>query len=177
MSDLTKKSILLIAGKQGIIKMFQPESARMNADHLIGHGQAVNQLKISPRKPFLLASASSDHSIRLWNIATKVCIATLHGADGHRDQVVTVDFNRDGSKLVSGGHDHMLAIWDLKTPDITSTIAKSRHYNANENSRQIKTVLHLFPMFKTRSIHSNYIDCVQWVNDFILSKVIFSGRQ
>lgn len=179
MSEKKNRSILVTAGKCGIIRIFHFGSELINAGHLIGHGQAVNQLKISPRQLFLLASASSDYSIRLWNIETKVCIATLHGVNGHRDQVVTVDFNRDGSKLVSGGHDHMLAIWDITIPEITSTIEKSRHYKENDSSRPIKTVLHSFPIFRTRMLHSNYIDCVQWLNDHILSKVryIFFERE
>ncbi|XP_055312080.1 polycomb protein esc-like [Sitodiplosis mosellana] len=165
-----KRSILVTAGVRGIIRIIEPQSPNAKPEHLIGHGGALNQLKVSPRKPFLLASASKDHSIRLWNIETKACIATFHAIEAHRDEVVSIDFNRDCTRLVSGGLDHMIAIWDLTVPEIANTIEKSKRYNVNLSSQAIKTAYHPFPMFSTRSLHSNYIDCVQWHNEFIISK-------
>lgn len=170
--ETTNQSILLAAGERGVIQILYPEheEPEETVKHLIGHGASVNQLKISRKHRFLLASASSDHSIRLWNIQTNVCIATFHGENGHRDHVVTIDFNRDSSKLVSGGIDHMLAIWDLAKPEIMESIEKSKRYNEN-GDRSFKTVLNSFPIFRSRGIHCNYIDSVQWFNNFILSKV------
>lgn len=111
MNSLTKRSVLVVAGELGIIRIMQPEIGASDAQALIGHGKEVNQLKISPRMPFLLASASSDTSIRLWNIETLACIATFHGEMAHRADVITIDFNRDCTKLViiNSGR------WDLFT--------------------------------------------------------------
>lgn len=63
-------SVLLTAGKRGVIRIFQPysfENNLQNWDCLIGHTSAINQLKISSRKPFLLASASSDRSSMIFS--------------------------------------------------------------------------------------------------------------
>lgn len=163
--------MLLVGGVRGIIRIFKPERPAITPTHLIGHGGAVNQVKVSRKNPFLLASASSDRSIRLWNIQTKVCIATFHSVDGHRDDVVTIDFNLDCTRLVSGGVDHMIAIWDLTIPKIEAAVKKSETYDEKTSDRSFETVYHPFPMFSTRLLHSNYIDCIQWFSGLILSKV------
>lgn len=172
-SSTNKTSILLAAGGRGIIRIFHPENSEIPAKHLIGHGQSVNQLKIAHSKPFLLASASKDHSIRLWNIETSVCIATFHGIDSHRDECVSIDFNRKCTQLVSGGNDHMIAIWDLTQSNIAHAIETSQSYNEKTSQHSFKTIFQSFPIFTTRSIHRNYIDCVQWFNNAIFSKVKF----
>lgn len=112
-----------------------------------------------------------SRTVRLWNIETSMCIATFHGDYGHRDTVLTIDFNHDCSKLVSGGHDHKIAIWDLSEPKLALTIERSHNYDKNSRNNTIKTVFHPFPIFSNRQIHHNYIDCVQWHGDMILSKV------
>ncbi|XP_031632570.1 polycomb protein esc-like [Contarinia nasturtii] len=172
--NVSRAPILITGGSRGVIRIVNIDLAKNDWDvepnNLIGHGEAINQVKIAPRQPYLLASASKDRSIRLWNIETKVCIATFHGVDSHRDEVVSIDFNFESTKLVSGGLDHMVAIWDLTTPEISAAIEMSTKYDANTSTRDFKTFFHPFPTFTTRRIHKNYVDCVKWFGDFILSK-------
>src|SRR5262249_139117 len=59
-----------------------------------------------------LASASYDHTIRLWDPATGRELLRLQG---HTNYVMSVAFTPDGKTLVSGGNDGMGRIWDLKT--------------------------------------------------------------
>lgn len=172
---MTHRSILITGGGRGVIRLIEPESERIDgeigAKYFNVHGGAVNQLKVPPHKPYLLASASSDRSIRLWNIETMVCIASFHGDHGHRDDIVSIDFNPDCTKLVSGGLDHMVAIWDLTVPAVAMAIQQSCKYNAQRETRGFKTALQTYPFFRTRRLHCNYIDCVQWLNELVLSKV------
>lgn len=108
--------------------------------------------------------------MRLWNIETLVCIANFHGESGHRDTVVSIDFNHDCSKLVSGGIDHMIAIWDLSSPEIVTAIKQSQQYGYR-SVKSFGTIYQPYPIYATRQVHRNYVDCVKWHGDLILSKV------
>ncbi|MDI7276637.1 MAG: hypothetical protein QME94_11720, partial [Anaerolineae bacterium] len=57
-------------------------------------------------------SASSDHALRVWDLASGECLRTL---EGHADSVVTVAVTSDGRWAVSGSDDKTLRVWDVAT--------------------------------------------------------------
>ncbi|RKP09615.1 WD40-repeat-containing domain protein [Thamnocephalis sphaerospora] len=59
----------------------------------------------------MLATASLDFTIRLWNADTGVL---LHALSFHTANVYTLGFSSDGSKLASGSFDHHLGVWDVQ---------------------------------------------------------------
>ena len=58
----------------------------------------------------LVASASADGTVRLWDLATGVALNTL---EGHNQWVWSVDFSTDGRQLASAGADETIRLWDL----------------------------------------------------------------
>ena len=74
-----------------------------------GHEGSVRGVAFSPDGR-LLASASSDRTIKLWEVATGAEVATLRG---HTAQVQTVAFLPDGRLLASAGNDGVVRFWSL----------------------------------------------------------------
>ena len=69
-----------------------------------------------------------DHALRLWNLKTSVCVAILGGVEGHRDEVLSADFDFTGSRILSCGMDHALKLWEMDTPKLKTAVADSFEY-------------------------------------------------
>ncbi|MFF0385183.1 AAA family ATPase [Streptomyces sp. NPDC004286] len=86
------------------------------ATPLSGHTGAVYLTSFSPDGK-LLATASYDRTVRLWNVADrghpKPLGAPLHG---HRSWVSSAVFSPDGHTLASAGDDGTIHLWDVTDP-------------------------------------------------------------
>ena len=67
----------------------------------------------------------SDHALRFWNLKTSVCVAIFGGVEGHRDEVLSADFNPLGTLVLSCGMDHSLKVWDMETPELKNAVQES----------------------------------------------------
>ena len=73
---------------------------------------------INPNKRLLLASASFDATIKLWDIEAGKCVNTLKE---HSDPVYSVSFSPNGEYLASGSFDRNLHIWSVKDGTLLKT--------------------------------------------------------
>lgn len=85
-----------------------------SANVLRGHRGFVNDVAISPASS-MVASASSDKTVRLWNIETGKLIQTL---EGHQHSVTAIDFSPNGQLVASGSRDHTVKLWNTDTGEL-----------------------------------------------------------
>jgi WD40 repeat protein len=77
-----------------------------------GHTGDVSSVAFSPDGT-ILASASYDHTVRLWNTTTQNQIG--QPLEGQRGGLFSVAFSSDGKVVASGGYDQTVQLWNTKT--------------------------------------------------------------
>ncbi|NJM64017.1 MAG: hypothetical protein HC849_33975, partial [Oscillatoriales cyanobacterium RU_3_3] len=78
---------------------------------LTGHTDWVQAVAITPDGKRAI-SASSDHTLKVWQLETGEEICTLKG---HLTYVNAVAVTPDGTKVISGSWDNTIKIWNLAT--------------------------------------------------------------
>ncbi|MEA5595449.1 caspase family protein, partial [Rivularia sp. UHCC 0363] len=83
-----------------------------------GHANSVYGVSFSPDGK-MLASASADNTVKLWDISTGKEIKTL---TGHTNWVYGISFSPDGKILASASLDKTVKLWDTSTGKEIKTI-------------------------------------------------------
>ncbi len=167
--------LISVAGASGLIKVLNALTGEL-VTTLLGHGGEINDLATHPLYPWILASASGDHSIRIWDLRRKTelgenaCLIICGHGHGHKEPVLTCAWHGLGAYLISGGQDRMVCIWSVPdlAPESPFFDPGEEPANAARSSAETK-VIH-YPHFATSAVHSNYVDCVCFYGDLILSK-------
>ncbi|XP_037472105.1 tyrosine-protein kinase JAK2-like isoform X2 [Triticum dicoccoides] len=86
-----------------------------------GHNDRVTQVMFNPRNSESFASASLDHTIKIWDIHSATCNTTW---DGHPDGLLSVHYHPRYFQqfLISGSSGGAAKIWDLETDDCVHTL-------------------------------------------------------
>ncbi len=101
---------VMVGGQDGVIYQFQSDGKLVRT--IPGHTSAITALEIHPAGA-VLASASKDRTVRLWNLANGQALKTL---DGHGAWVQGVAFVTQGARLASVSADQTVRVWDLTEP-------------------------------------------------------------
>ncbi|KAI6906021.1 hypothetical protein KC318_g7210 [Hortaea werneckii] len=143
---------------------------------LSGHGKGINDMAVSPISPNLIATASEDYTIRLWNMdpnfSKQPCVALFAG-EGHRQPILACSFHPNGKWLLSSGLDTAICLWAVPSPsELLSqggTTTTPHPSSSSETPINPPKVIY-YPHFHSTEIHANYIDNAVFYGDLILSR-------
>lgn len=106
------KGEYLVSGSDDFtLFLWAPEKENKPIARMTGHQQLINHVQFSPDTR-IIASASFDKSIKLWDGRTGKFLATLRG---HVQAVYMVAWSADSRLIVSGSADSTLKVWNMKT--------------------------------------------------------------
>ncbi|MCT7950149.1 serine/threonine protein kinase [Ancylothrix sp. C2] len=91
---------------------------------LTGHSNEVNAIVISPQS-YILASASWDQTVKIWNFKTGQLLHTLRG---HQGYVNCLAISSDGYTLASGSWDRTIKLWHTGTGKLIHTLKGHSNY-------------------------------------------------
>lgn len=113
------------------VKLWDPSDEYKNIRTLPGHDHSVSAVRFipsgaagAPLSGNLLASASRDKTIRIWDVTTGYCVKTIRG---HADWVRDVAPSFDGRWLLSTGNDQTARLWDATSGEAKITFVGHDH--------------------------------------------------
>lgn len=110
----TNPERLMSASDDFTLFLWDPVNSKKSIARLTGHQKLVNHVTFSPSS-HMVASASFDNSIKVWDGRTGKFLMSLRG---HVGPVYRCAWSSDSRMLITASKDSTLKIWDLKTAKI-----------------------------------------------------------
>ncbi|KIE02913.1 coronin-6, partial [Metarhizium majus ARSEF 297] len=97
---------------------------------LAGHSRKVGQVLFNPAAENILASASGDFTIKIWDIGTGQASLALK----HSDIVQSLSWNASGTMLVTTSRDKKIRVWDVRQE---KPVHEAAGHSGAKNSRAV----------------------------------------
>ncbi|CAH8656088.1 unnamed protein product [Schistosoma rodhaini] len=112
---------ILTCSDDMLIRLWDWENNWTCAQVFEGHNHYVMHLAFNPKDNNTFASASLDHTVKVWSLGSGTPNFTL---EGHERGVNCVDYSTSGDKpyLASGSDDRTVKIWDYQTKACVQTL-------------------------------------------------------
>jgi serine/threonine protein kinase len=171
-----------VSGHSNMVHSVAFSPISLNSSYQGQSGKSAGSTDLNSR---ILASASWDNTIRLWDVNTGKEIRTL---TGHSNWVNSVAFSRDGKLLLSGSADCTIKLWQVQTgieiqsfighSDSVSSVAYSPRTTTTTNSQDRHLLasgsndysIKLWQVYSGRNIstligHSFFVNCIAFSHD------------
>ena len=130
-------NLLATGGEDCHVKLSHIPDGGFTANHteaaadLDGHERKVNILHWHPTADNILASASADLSLRVWDVSQQKQALSVNEFG---DVVQSFDWNHDGSLIVTTSKDLQLRVFDPRNP---SSVLKTAGFTGPKSSRAL----------------------------------------
>ena len=114
-----REGSLLFAATGSVGRLVKPDGTELRK--LVGHERRIAAAAFSPDDQ-LVATASLDHTARIWSVKDGSTVAILKG---HTDELTTVSFSQDGQSALTASRDGTVRIWNI--PDGAERMVLSGH--------------------------------------------------
>ncbi|MGJ5676538.1 MAG: NB-ARC domain-containing protein [Nostochopsis sp.] len=114
----SRKSLIAMGDTKSKIRLRHPDTHQFLT--LEGHTNWVRSIVFNPDGE-ILASASDDKTLMLWNTRTGQRLKTLKG---HKERVWSVAFSPNGNTLASASEDRTVRLWNIHTGECTNILER-----------------------------------------------------